>query len=377
MEPHLQLGWHLRQRILPALARIDGLEGELPRVAQVVRGLVGGDLDFDLRQGPRHPSNLCEAQASLELAYTFGGREQCGLRYSTEPLAPRGVLRNRYTVFRDRLLRLMRELAPGYDVALLQRLFFVGVPRRAAADTDTTITIAAVHHYRDRPPRLKAYFSCDWDNPGRARASAQALIGQAGSDELEAQARTFHRFYSPQGGVRMVGFDFEPGRAVEVKLYKTGEGLRPRSLARLIEEAGGGSEAQQGVQVFRDVFLDGATDPALFDLVSRALRRGGGPGLKLYIRPADLYDDAEALRRLRNWYGYLGKTEELAMVERGLATVAPLEVIGATRGFFNYFSVDVGHHGVSKTSVYYTPQIPLMHLARHDAGRLQELAAEV
>lgn len=174
--------------------------------------------------------------------------------------------------------------------------------------------------------------------------------------------------YDPPGGGRMVGFDFAPHAPTEVKVYKEGKGLSRDALAAVVEDAGGNDAAREGIARFQDIFLDGDRDPARFDLVTLAPSRVRAPRLKLYIRPVDLYSDAEALRRLREWYRHLAREEELALVERGLAAVAPLEVLEGTKGFFNYLSVDVGAAGVTKTSVYYAPLISLRARAQTGAG---------
>lgn len=354
--------WHVRERILPALARLDGLGERVDEIQRFYDLLAGEDLDFPVTGAPPFPSNLCEEDCALELAYTFGGRDDCGVRYSFEPTCRRTALKNRYTLCRDRMKSAMRTAGEGYDVERFTTLFKIGVPNDVllSPSRDPTATICAIHHYRDRPPRLKIYFSADYPSePERALEQIRRLVGALEEPILEEQVEAFLAAYDPPGGGRMVGFDFEPHAPVEVKVYKEGKGLTVETLARVIERAGGGPAAHEGVERFQDVFLDGDREPARFDLVTLAPGRDGRARLKLYIRPVDLYGDAEALRRLRAWYGALGKEEELALVERGLATVAPLEVLEGTRGFFNYFSVDVGPAGLTKTSVYYAPLVAL------------------
>lgn len=354
--------WHVRERILPALAELDGLGERIDEVRRFYDILAGADLSFPVADAPPFPSNLCEESCAIELAYTFGGRDDCGVRYSFEPTCRRTALKNRYTLCRDRLKTAMRAAGGGYDTDLFSALFKIGVPNDVllSPSRDPTATICAIHHYRDRPPRLKIYFSVDFiSEPERALEQIRRLVSALGEPVLNEQVEAFLAAFDPPGGGRMVGFDFEPNVPVEMKVYKEGLGLSQSALASVIERAGGGPAAHEGVERFQDIFLDGDRDPGRFNLVTLAPRRDGHARLKLYVRPVDLYDDGEALRRLRTWYGALDKNDELALVERGLATVAPLEVLEGTRGFFNYLSVDVGPAGVTKTSVYYAPLIAL------------------
>ena len=335
--------------------------------------LVDADLDFDLRRGPSFPSNLCEENAAIELAYTFGERSRCGLRYSFEPTCKRGVIKNRYELFRDRMLTAMQQLGPGYDAATLHRAFRVAVPREILRRSDITVTILAVHHYRDRSPRLKAYFSCDYPEPERARRAVTDLIAVLGEPVLDAQTRQLLGLFKRSSGARMVGLDFEPGQPVAAKVYLHGAGIAQRRLAELIARVGGSDEARAGLKSFREIFLDGRQRPGDFNLIALGLDRAGDLRLKLYIRPVEFYPDGEALRRLRRWYQAIDKCDELAAAEAGLAAVAPLELLERTRGYFNYISVDVGAAGVTKTSLYFVPQIPLGRLAHQDPDALRRM----
>ncbi|MBN2360530.1 MAG: hypothetical protein JXR83_13830, partial [Deltaproteobacteria bacterium] len=346
---------------------------EMARAQAIYNLLVDRDLDFDLRRGSPFQSNLCEENAALELAYTFGGRERCGLRYSFEPTCRRGVLKNRYDLFRDRMQAAMQRLGAGYDSTTLHRAFRVAVPRELLLRSDNTVTILAAHHYRDRRPRLKAYFSCDYSDPVRSRRVVRDLIGVLEDRTLNEQTRRFFGFFKRGSGARMVGLDFEPGCPVAAKVYLQGAGLSQRRLDELIAYVGGGADARAGLDLFRDRFLDGDRRPAAFNLVSLGLDRGGDLRLKLYIRPVEFYPDGEALGRLRNWYRAIDRQDELAAAEVGLAATTPLDLLDRTRGFFNYLSVDVGATGVSKTSIYFVPQIPLGRLAREDPERLDRL----
>jgi hypothetical protein len=365
----------LRDRILPALAELDGIGDALGDVQRYFDTLCARDLDFDLRAPPPFSSNLCEQDCAIELAYTFGGGDNTGVRYSFEPTCRRSALKNRYTLCRDRVRAAMREAGDGYDASAFRRLFKVGLPNDVLLNTtdDPTATICAIHHYRDRPPRLKMYFSVDYADDARALAQIRALVGELDDDTISAQVEEFLAAFDPPGGGRMVGLDFEPGRPIEVKVYKMGAGLSDASFAALVERSGGGQAAREQVAAFQQIFLDGDSAPERFNLVTLGARREGAPRLKLYIRPVDLYGDGEALARVRAWYAHLDKADELALVERGLAAVAPLDVLDATRGFFNYLSVDVSERGLDKTSVYYAPLVPLAHLAQQAPERLQSL----
>lgn len=362
--PKFHLDWQLRQRVFPALVTLDGLHDAWPQVQQVYDLLVGRDLDFDLRQGPPFPSNLCEDNAAIELAYTFGGPEQCGLRYSFEPTSKPGVLSNRYTVFRDRLRALQIMLGDDYDLSPLLQAAQLAVPRHLMRQAHTTVTIAAVHHYRDRPPRIKGYFSCDHDDTKLARQVALRLVELAGVKDLQAQTHAFFRHFRPLGGVRMLGLDVEPAKPLGLKVYKNGAGLSAPALGRLVDWVGGGAKALAGLRAFQDIFLDAKRNPAWLDLVCLVLNPKGPAGLKIYIRPVDFYGDQEALQRLQRWYQWLGQEQDFYVVMRGLEAVAPLSALANTRGFFNYFSVDLGPAGVCKTSVYFAPQILLASLAQ-------------
>ena len=375
---------HVRGRVLPALARLDGLEAELDRVLAFYDALAARDLDFDLRQGPPWPSNLCEQDCALELAYTFGGRDTCGVRYSYEPTCKKSFLKPRHALCRDRLKAAMRLAGDdgddgddGYDVEKFLELFHLGVPPdvQLAISGDATACIAAIHHYKGRAPRLKAYFSVDYVDVARSLDVTRGLVGALHDRGRSEQLEVFLEKWGPERGVRMVGFDFEPQRPLEAKVYRQGAGLDGHGLDELIAFAGGGSAARDGVRTFQDLLLDKDRDPARFNLVTLAPSSEHPPRLKLYIRPVELYDDAEALERLRRWYRALGCDDELASAEQGLAAVAPLDVLSRTRGFFNYLSVDVGPEGVTKTSIYFAPLLPLMWLAREEPERLKQLAA--
>jgi hypothetical protein len=346
------------------LAEIDGLVDELPRIRSLFDLLVGSDLDFDIRQGPTYKSNLCEQDAAFELGYTFGGRDKCGVRYSYEPCCRNGLLKNRYTLFRDRVLACMNSVGVGYDTDLFRRVFRRVVTQEVMQHSDVTVSIAAVHHYRERPPRIKAYFSCDYPEPARARKAVADIVEEIGESQLTQQMRDFYRHYKPRGGARMVGLDFEVDKPVAAKIYKRGSGLSQPALRRLFAYVGAGQLSLEGVQLFQDVFFDSARAPRLFNLVALALDRDGHPGLKLYMRPVEHYDDAETLTRLRRWYQLRGQELELQQVMLGLQAVGSLESLTGSYGFFNYISVDVGPSGVSKTSVYFVPQILLARLAR-------------
>lgn len=367
---------HLRARILPALVRLDGLAAREPEVLSAFDGLVDHDLDFDLREGPRFPSNLCEEDCAIELAYTFGGDDDCGVRYSYEPTCRRTALRNRYTLCRDRFKATLRHFGPGYDVDRFLALFRSALSNDILLGTrhEATATLCAVHHYRDRPPRLKMYFSVDYgDDEERALERTRVLVAQLGDVVILEQLEAFLAWFEPLGCGRMVGFDFSADGKVTTKIYKRGAGLSAQALEGLVRMTGGDADALAGLAVFQDIFLDGKRDPALFDLVTLGPSSSGTPRLKLYIRPVVLYGDEEALARLRRWYAYLGKANELTLVEQGLAAVTPLDVLAATRGFFNYFSVDVSREGLCKTSVYFAPMIPLRQIARTEPHRLAEL----
>ena len=367
--------WQLRQRILPQLAQIDGLQNEWPRAQAVYDAVVAKDLCFDLRHSSPWPSNLCENNSAIELAYTFGGPENCGLRYSYEPTTRPGILHNRYSLFRDRLRNLARVLGDDYDLSPLLSAALIAVPRELMRQAETTVTIAAVHHYRDRPPRIKAYYSCDYtEKPRMGRVVAQQLLALAHNSAIEEQARDFFRQFRPQGGLRMVGLDLEPGKPLGVKIYKRGTGLTKPALRRLIAMAGGHQTALTALQKFQDIFFDGAAQPDLFDLVTIATKPQGHPGLKLYIRPVDFYDDGETLHRLQSWYQWLEQDDAYQQVLRGLRAVAPVKYLDKTRGFFNYISMDLGVDGASKTSVYFSPQIVLTYLARQEPEIFQELS---
>lgn len=367
---------HLRTRILPALIHLDGLSPRTHEVLSTYDALIGDDLDFDLREGPRFPSNLCEEDCAIELAYTFGGEEDCGVRYSYEPTCRRTALRNRYTLCRDRFKTVLRHFGPGYDVDRFLELFRRALPNDVLLATrhDATATICAVHHYRDRPPRLKVYFSVDYGaDEQRALERTRALVQGLEDAALDEQLEMFLRAFDPLGGGRMVGFDFSADGRVATKIYKRGAGLTAGALEELVRMTEGDKNALAGLAAFQDIFLDGERDPALFDLVTLSPSSRGRPRLKLYIRPVGLYGDEEALERLRRWYAHLGRANDLAIVEEGLAAVAPLDVLSATRGFFNYFSVDVSCEGLCKTSVYFAPMVPLRQLARCEPNRLPEL----
>ncbi|MFZ9887675.1 MAG: tryptophan dimethylallyltransferase family protein [Myxococcota bacterium] len=367
---------HLRERILPTLVRLDGLELGQRDILGTFDALVGQDLDFDLREGPRFSSNLCEEDCAIELAYTFGSEEDCGVRYSYEPTCRRSTLRNRYTLCRDRFKSTLRRCGPGYDVDRFLELFRRALPNDVLLSTrqDATATICAVHHYRDRPPRLKMYFSVDYgSDEQRALERTRALVGGLEDAALSEQLEAFLGVFEPLGCGRMVGFDFAANGGVTTKVYKRGTGLSISGLEQLVRMTEGGGTALAGLAAFQDIFLDGRRDPALFDLVTLSPSSTGRPRLKLYVRPVALYGDDEALARLRRWYAHLAKVDELALVEQGLAAVAPLDVLAETRGFFNYFSVDVSREGLSKTSVYYAPLVPLRHMARTQPERLTQL----
>jgi hypothetical protein len=371
--------WQVRERILPALAQVDGLSDQLPDVERFFDSLCDRDLDFDLRDKPPYASNLCEDDCAIELAYTFGGRDNCGVRYSYEPTCKKSMLKNRYALCRDRVRRTMREAGDGYDSSLFTAIFSEALDNDVLLDPfeEPTATICAIHHYKDRSPRLKMYFSVDYVDEDRALSKVRSLVEKLDAPRLSEQTECFLSAFEPAGGARMLGFDFEPGREVEVKVYKMGLGLDPSALGRLIDDAGGGHDAHAGVAAFQDIFLDGDRDPAAFNLVTLGPAREGPPRLKLYIRPVDLFDDGEALARLRRWFAHLGRNDELDLVERGLSAVCPLDVLDETRGFFNYLSVDVGPGGVSKTSVYFAPLIPLAQLAKKNPKRLLDLPLSV
>lgn len=283
------------------------------------------------------------------------------------------MLRNRYELFRDRVLAAMQQLGPGYDAATLHRAFRVAVPREILRRSDITVTILAVHHYRDRLPRLKTYFSCDYPEPARARRAVRELIAVLDSSTLDAQTRQFFGLFKRGSGARMVGLDFESGQPVAAKVYCHGAGISPRKLSALIDWVGGSSAACAGLETFREIFLDGDRSTAALNLIALGLDRGGDLRLKLYLRPVDHYPDGEALRRLRRWYRAIDREAELAAAEAGLAAVAPLALLDQTRGFFNYISVDVGAAGVTKTSLYFVPQIVLGQLARQDPDALRRM----
>lgn len=369
--------WHVRERILPALARLDGLEEELDEVLAFFDVLAARDLDFDLREGPPYPSNLCEADCAIELGYTFGGRDTCGVRYSYEPTAKRSFIKPRYTLCRDRLRAAMRRAGDGYDVEAFTDLFHIGVPRDvqlAGVRDDATVCIAAIHHYKGgRPPRLKAYFSTDYDDPARSYEVTRQLVTRALGEEALEQVEAFGATYAELQSLRMVGIDFEPGRPLEAKVYGRASGLAERGLTELIALAKGDAPAREGVKLFLRIFADGAGPEAL-NLIALAPAPVGTPRLKLYLRPVDHYGDAEALARLERWYRAIDRSAELESVVLGLGSVAPLDVLSRTRGFFNYVSVDVGPAGVTKTSVYFAPLIPLVELARTAPERLAALS---
>lgn len=376
MERRFSFHAQVRERILPALAELDGLTERLPEILQHFDTLAGRDLDFDLRGDPPFPSNLCEQNCALELAYTFGGQDDCGVRYSFEPTRAPGRLSNRYTLCRDRVRQAMSSAGDGYDASLFRRLFKLGLPNDILLGAgDTTASICAIHHYRTRPPRLKIYFSVDYADGARALEQIRNLVAALDDERVAAQTEAFLRAFEPAGGGRMVGFDFEPGRPVGVKVYKEGVGLSAARFDELVEQTGSDDAGQRGIAAFRDTFLPAGGGPDAFNLVTLAANPGGAPRLKLYIRPVDLYDDGETLARLRRWYAEIGHESELELVEQGLAAVAPLDVLAHTRGFFNYLSVDVGESGVSKTSVYFAPLIPLTHLALVDVERLPDILA--
>jgi hypothetical protein len=367
----------VRRRILPGLAALDGIAERVPHILDVHDALTGQDLAFDLRRGPTFSSNLCAENAALEIGATFG-RDRTGVRYQFEPTCKKGMLKNRYTLFRDRLSSTMRQLDASYDEELLRRLWgaFIGGGVRFARGDDATATILAVHHYASRLPRLKAYFGCDYvDEPGHGfEVTKNALAALDGGRVLTAQIDELRRAFVGGAVPRMVGFDFDPGAAVHVKMYVASEGLDVAGLASLLALSGGDRAAHDAVMAFLRIFLDDdAGALSQLNLVCLALDAAGSPRLKLYLRPVEHMDDGETLRRLTPWFAALGREHELVHVRAALSVVCPLEVLDETRGMFNYVSVDVTEAGVDKTSVYFVPQIPLAHLARHAPDRLPAL----
>lgn len=376
IEPRFELRAHVRQRILPRLAALDGIADRMDEVLSVHDALMGEDLAFDLRLGPRFPSNLCAEHANLEVGVTFG-RDRTGVRTQMEPVCRRGVLKNRYTLARDRMASLMRVLDERFDEARFRSLWsiFMGGRVRFAQGEDATATILAAHHYADRPPRLKAYFGCDYvdDRAHGFEVARRALVSLDDGEALLGQVDAL-RAHFDEPVPRMVGFDFAPSAPVRAKMYLGSDGLSAAGLAALVRAVGGDGRAEDAVRAFLRAFVDDDGDEGVraLNLVCFALDPRGA-SLKLYARPVEHTGDGETLRRLAPWFNSLGRAHELAHVESALAAAFPLDVLDETRGAFNYVSVDVTAAGVDKTSVYFVPQIPLAHLARTAPDRLPSL----
>jgi len=373
IEARFELRAHVRRRILPRLAELDGIASRIDEILALHDALMGDDLAFDLRTGPRFPSNLCAENANLEIGATFG-RDRTGVRTQMEPVCRRGVLKNRYTLARDRMASTMRALDEGFDEARFRSLWstFMGGRVRFAHGEDATATILAAHHYSEGPPRLKAYFGCDYvdDRAHGFEIARSAIASLDDGAALVAQVETL-RAHFDDPVPRMVGFDFAPSAPVKAKMYVGSEGLSAEGLASLVRTVGGDARAEESVRAFLRSFVDDDGDDGVgaLNLVCFALD-ARGPSLKLYARPVERMGDGETLARLAPWFASLDRAHELAHVSAALDAVCPSDVLAETRGAFNYVSVDVTTAGVDKTSVYFVPQIPLAHLARTAPDRL-------
>ncbi|MEW5849361.1 MAG: hypothetical protein AB2A00_11130 [Myxococcota bacterium] len=340
----------VRHGLLPTLAALAGLAHKLPEVHVVYDALVGDDLRYDLRQGSPLPSGASGALSPFLLSMSMGAQQDTAVRYQCEPVVPRRTFGGRPAAFKKRLGAAVRSGVGNYAVDKVMAAWVAACPFESMT-LDNVRPSFGVRHYPNRGPDISAYFVLETPDPMWSHGAVQRALQAMGEDELWRQIEAFDKATFRVRGFGILAVDLAADGTFEVKLYKRSERVGPRQLARLFAALGADARGEELYRRFRRTFVPSYVRP-LLGAIGWVFDRGGRPpACKIYLDTSMMYDDAEAIRRLRGWLDDVGFSSAREVFERVQEQVAPTELLVGVGNFIDLVSLDVGGQGRFKTTV--------------------------
>lgn len=365
----LSLHHQVRHGMLPVLAGAAGMDHKLAEIHAVYDALVGDDLRYDLRAGSPMASGASGALSPFLLSMSMGARQDTAVRYQSEPVTPRRALGGRAATFKNRLRAAVRTGVGKHSADRVMAAWVAAVPYHAMA-LDNVRPSFGVRHYVDRGPDISAYFVLETPDPAWSHGAVQRALEAAGASELWRQIEAFDRDTFKVRGFGILAMDLDANGGFEVKLYKRSERIGPRQIARLLDALGAGARGEALYRAFRKRFVP-SYERRLLGALGWVLDRGGRPpACKVYLDTSMMYDDAEAIRRLRLWLDEVGFHDGRALFDRIVEQTAPGTLLEGVGNYIDLVSLDVGASGLFKTTVYYAPEVGLGLLARRDPKQL-------
>ncbi len=365
----LSMHHQMRHGLIPALATRAGLQHKLAEIHAVYDALVVDDLRYDVRAGAPLPSGASGALSPFLLSMSMGAKQDTAVRYQCEPVVARRAIGGRSTTFKKRLTAAVRTGVGNYAADKVMAAWLACVPYGAMA-LDNVRPSFGVRHYMDRGPDLSAYFVIETPDPAFSHAAVRRALEAMGESDLWRQIEDFDRSTFKARGFGILALDLTADGGFEVKLYKRSERVGPKQLARLFSALGTHAQGEQLYQRFRKRFVPPYIK-RLLGAVGWVLDRGGRPpACKVYLDTSMMYDDAEAIRRLRCWLDDVGFTEACALFDWVQGQVGPDAVLEGVGNFIDLVSLDIGGGGLFKTTVYYAPEVGLRQLAMRDPASL-------
>jgi hypothetical protein len=352
----------MRQGLLPFVARAGGLAHKLEEIHAVYDVIMGQDLRYDLRQGFHFPSGASGALSPFLMNMSMGAKQDTALRYQCEAQVARRALHGRSRVFRDRLTAFNALGLGTYAMEPLLRAWVAAVPFGAMA-LDNIRPSFGVRHYPDRAPDVSGYFVLEAPDPAWGHGAVERALKAMGEDALWDQISAFDKATFKERGFGILALDLPADGGLEVKLYKRSERIGPGQVKRLLASVEAGPEGAELLKRFTGLFVPPYIKK-LIGGVGYVLDRGGRPpAFKLYLDTSRMYDDWEAVQRIRAWLTEVGFHQARDVFEQTRAVLAPEVSLRGIGNFVDMVSLDVGKAGLFKTTVYYAPEVSLRELA--------------
>lgn len=359
----------VRNGMLPALATRAGLGAKLGEIHAVYDAIVGDDLRYDLRHGTPLATGASGALSPFLLSMSMGARQDTAVRWQSEPLVPRRALGGRSTTFKKRLSAAVRCGVGNYAADKIVAAWVAAVPYGSMA-LDNIRPSFGVRHYPDRGPDISAYFVLETPDPAFSHAAVQRALTAMGQQEMWEQIDAFDRATFKVRGFGILALDLAANGTFEVKLYKRSEKVGPPQLRKLFNALGADAGAAQLYKRFKKTFIPPYIKE-LLGAVGWVFDRGGRPpACKIYLDTSMMYDDLEAIRRLRAWLEEVGFHDGRVLFDEIQGRIAPDALLENVGNFIDLVSLDIGGNGLFKTSVYYAPEVGLRLLAKGDGSGL-------
>ena len=355
----------MRGGLLPFVAKVGGLGHKLDEIHAVYDIIMAQDLRYDLRQGFHFPSGASGALSPFLMNMSMGAKQDTALRYQCEAQVARRALNGRSKTFRDRLTAFSALGLGNYAVEQIMHAWVAAVPFGAMA-LDNIRPSFGVRHYPDKAPDVSGYFVLESPDPAWGNGAVERALKAMGEDTLWNQISAFDRATFKERGFGILAIDLPADGTLEVKLYKRSEKIGPGQLKRLLASVEAGPEGAELLKRFTDLFVPPYVKK-LIGGIGYVLDRGGRPpAFKLYLDTSRMYDDWEAVTRLRTWLTDVGFHQARDVFEQIRAALAPEVSLRGVGNFIDLVSLDVGKAGLFKTTVYYAPEVSLRELAlRH------------